>query len=91
MQTKGNLKMHYFQNKVTLEKLTKKNRINIIPFLIFFSLIYLPNCSAEDEKKEKRCQQARNILQLCLLINERDSRFCESQSAGVYNSCGTFF
>ncbi|TGL87011.1 hypothetical protein EHQ68_12695 [Leptospira congkakensis] len=82
--------MPYFQNKVTFENLTQKIRIIIIPISLFLFLMYLTNCSAEDEKKEKRCQQARRILQLCLLINERDSRFCDSQTAGVYNSCGTF-
>lgn len=60
-----------------------------IHLLIVTSLAFTLNCSTEEDKKEKRCQNDRKVLELCLLINQNDSRFCETQSGTVYLNCGT--
>lgn len=62
-------------------------RLKLIFFASLLSIGF--NCSSEDDKKEKQCQKDRNILQLCLLINQNDARFCDTQSAVLYYNCGT--
>lgn len=64
----------------------------MIPLKLIFIIAVLSfvlNCSSEEDKKEKRCQNDRKVLELCLLINQNDSRYCDTQSATVYINCGT--
>lgn len=54
-----------------------------IPYLVLF----LTNCTTDRDKEQKRCQNANNILQLCLIINQNDSRYCDTQSASAITTC----
>ncbi|TGM60097.1 hypothetical protein [Leptospira meyeri] len=59
-------------------------KLILITLFLYFAL----NCSSDEDKKEKQCEKDRKILQICLLINQNDDRFCETQSGILYYNCG---
>ncbi|WP_167883959.1 hypothetical protein [Leptospira meyeri] len=67
----------------------KLSKIQVMSF--FFTILYLglilKNCTTDRDKEQKRCQNANNILQLCLIINQNDSRYCDTQAASALTTC----